>query len=131
MPCRSDYMEPTGKEQRLQESAQLLYWVMKQRPPYKVPKWLVEAKENMYCSDDRAVIELCSLLRSLPDDELDRYVYNAKDATSRKLADWWEEHLAADRVREKQEAAAKRSAKLRASAASKLTKAERQELGLS
>jgi hypothetical protein len=50
--------------------------------------------------------------------------------TSRRLATWWEEHQAADKLRVAYEKAKKHKAKLRASALAKLTPAEKAALGL-
>ena len=101
MPCRSDYMDPTHIETELQRTAQLLRFVyVKLEVP--VSKKLNEAANSCYCSDD-FVPELCKTIRGLSEEQLNEIVYNARDKTSRDLADWWEEHEAADRAREAKE----------------------------
>ena len=39
----------------------------------------------------------------MPDDDVNRIVYDARNPQSRKLADWWEKHQEADRKRESEE----------------------------
>lgn len=123
MPCRSDYMDPTHKEQQLQRTAKLLSFVYKTLN-YPVHKPLKEAANDCYCKQDY-VPELCRVIRNMTEDELNRVVYNARDRTSRDLADWWEEHEAADRRREAQEL---KEAKEKALAESAKQKISREEL---
>lgn len=99
MPCKSDYMNPTTKEKELKETAQLLIYVNNQCG-ISSPKELVIASQNDYCSDDY-VPELCRMLKSMSEEGIERIVYNARDPQSRRLADWWEKHKAADEAREK------------------------------
>lgn len=113
MPCRSDYMEPNGKEKRLQETAQLLAYVITRCSEEGIAHGVsnvtrvVTAAKNPYCSQDY-VPTLCALLRRLPNEVFARTVYNAHDPMSRKLATWWEEHEAADEARREKEAIAAR-----------------------
>lgn len=39
---------------------------------------------------------LCSLIKGLTEEQLEKYVYNARDWDSRRLADWWETHQLKD-----------------------------------
>ena len=101
MPCRSDYMDPTHIETELQRTAQLLRFVyVKLELP--VSDKLNKAAGDTWCKDD-FVPELCKTIRGLNEEQLNDIVYNARDKISRSLADWWEEHEAADRAREAKE----------------------------
>jgi len=101
MPCRSDYMEPTHKERLLQETAQLLMYVREQLKMQPSPT-LKAAANNIYCTSDY-VSDLCHMIRTMPDDDVNRIVYDARNPQSRKLANWWEKHQEADRKRESEE----------------------------
>lgn len=98
MGCRSDYMDPTQKERLLQETAQLLEYALEAMGEM-VPQQVSEAAANQYCTID-LVPALCGLINSMTSSEHVRIVYNARDKKSRRLADWWEKHLEADRARE-------------------------------
>ncbi len=102
MPCNSDYLDPTNREAELQRAAKLLVYVY-EKLNLEVPSYVKKASKDVYCKDDRSVSRLCSILDAMPPDTLDRIVYNAKNKTSRDLADWWEEHQQADREREVEE----------------------------
>lgn len=103
MPCRSDYMEPTQKERLLQETAQHLVYVrMSTNSGQAVDKNLKAAAKDIYCRKDY-VATLCSAIRALTDEQMNRIVYDGRNPKARSLADWWEKHLEADRIREEQE----------------------------
>lgn len=105
MPCRSDYMEPTNKEKRLQETAQLLMYVRSNtKTGVKISNALRSAAGNLYCTKDY-VPELCGVIRGLSEEDKDRIMYDGRNPTARKLADWWDEHEEADRVRREAEKA--------------------------
>lgn len=129
MPCRSDYMEPNGREIELRRTAQLLIYV-RQKLNMKIKKWMEDAAGNMYCNDDRAVMKLCSTLRRLDPETLQAIVYQAHERDARDLANWWEEHQAADAKREAAEAQAKQKKEAREKALSKLSSEDREVLGL-
>lgn len=128
MPCRSDYMESNEYEQRLQETAQLLVFV-KTELGLNISKRLLDASENIYCKADY-VPELCKTIRAMDETQLNQIVYNARRKQSRALADWWDEHQEADRIREEAEANERKRKALRKVALAKLTKEERQALDL-
>lgn len=84
-------------------------------------------------SVDIVTAELCSFLKELSKDKPEVFedlVYNARDKDSRKLADWWEEHLSNDAIREANEQANKEKERLRLSAINKLTPEEIKALGI-
>lgn len=124
MGCNSDYMNPTGKEKRLQETAQLLMYVG-EKLSIEMPKYVHEDAANIYAKHDESVPLLCKILTELPDDKRDDLIYNSKDKTARKLADWWDEHQAADNARIAKEQRAIEVDQLVESALSKLTPEEK------
>lgn len=133
MPCVSDYLAPTSRERELQRAAQLLAHVL-ERLGRPVDEALVKTAADLYARGPGGmtavdyVPELCAVLTSLDEAVRDQIVYDARNKMSRNLADWWEEHLAADRAREMREAATTRERELRASALAKLTAEERAAL---
>jgi len=129
MPCRSDYMEPTTREKELQRSAQLLLYVLRRLGIPPLP-WVARQADSVYASDERSVIELCATLRAMDPATREALIYNPHERDARDLATWWEEHQAADRAREAQEADARHRNALRQQALSKLSAAERRALGL-
>lgn len=130
MPCNSDYMEPNFREQELQNTAQLLVYVrMNTNSGVKVTEKLRNAANNIYCRDD-FVPELCAAIRELTEEQEDKLIYDGRNPQARKLADWWEKHQAADKLREQREAAEARKQALRQSGIAKLTEEEKQALGI-
>jgi len=128
MPCVSDYMEPTGKERKLQQTAQLLeYALFELNLP--IPSKVKTASSNIYCHLD-LVPDLCELITNMNDLQRDRVVYNAYNKQSRELAHWWENHQEADRKRIAADMEKADRQSLIESAKSKLTDAERKALGL-
>jgi hypothetical protein len=92
MGCRSDYMEPTGYEEQIQETIKNLVYLYSviEKPRTAA---LIKASKEIYfdkSEGDMWVAELCSELRKLDEETFDKVVYNAKVAQSRRLADWWE-----------------------------------------
>lgn len=128
MPCNSDYMNPSEKEQQLQETAMLLTWLNYQLGIRSTDKMHMAAK-NQYCRDDY-VPELCKLVRSLTEEQMNTYVYNGRDRMSRKLADWWDEHEAADRKRVAKEEEARKRKEIIERVKEKLEPDELEALGL-
>lgn len=129
MPCRSDYLEATGREVGLKRAAQLAVFVGAGLG-IEVPEDIAENAEQYYGSDYGQVQWLCGKLKNMSDADRERIVYDAHNAKSRDLADWWEEHQEADAKREAAEQRAAHEAALRASAASKLSDEERRAIGL-
>lgn len=130
MPCRSDYMEPTKKEALLQETAQLLIYVLANtNRGDKVTERLRNASRDIYCRDDY-VPELCAAIRALTEEEQDRIVYDGRNPDARRLADWWDKHQEADRKRLEEEYRQIKREELRNQALAKLTPEEREALGV-
>lgn len=94
MPCNSDYMNPTRREAELQETAKLLVYV-KEKMGEEIPDDLLAASKDMYCSKDY-VPQLCEAVCGLNEFWSSKIVYDGRSSTSRKLADWWDRHQAAD-----------------------------------
>lgn len=125
MPCNSDYLAPTHREREQQRAAKLLQWLYTYMK-LEVPNWVEQAAGSCYGTTD-AVVILCRDMRALTP-EFRQEVLSQQNRYSRDLANWWEEHLAADAAREKREAA-RDQAKLRQAALRKLTWEERKALG--
>lgn len=130
MPCRSDYMEPSGKERTLQQTARLLIYTLHMLGE-PAPAWVVEQAATIYAKDERLVPTLCAAIKGLDDATREQLIYNAHNLLSRQLADWWEEHQAADHARELTEQQSQQRLALRVSGLAKLTPEEREALGLS
>lgn len=98
MPCESAYLEPHSYEIYRQKTAQNLLYVRK-KLGLPITQSLRSCTRNIYCVDDFTV-DLCSILKSLNEKEIEEIVYNAKNKDSRQLADWWENHQEQDKERE-------------------------------
>lgn len=101
MPCNSDYLEPTQKEKQIQRAAKLALFAM-EGFKIKPPDYILACAKQIYASDERVVPFLCRWLSNMKKNSpnaFERLVYNAKNKKSRDLADWWDEHLAADKKR--------------------------------
>lgn len=133
MPCNSDYMEPTRYEKEIANSATLLVWLQtKLNQPINDIEIKMSNPMNypQQKDGDYIVAKLCSLVRSLSEEDFESYVYNAYDKTSRELATWWEEHEAADKERIQKELELQKLIEIRKAALSKLTAEEKKALGL-
>jgi hypothetical protein len=122
-------MEQTDKEKRLQETARLYEYVLLELGQTVAAKIMFTARDT-YATED-FVPQLCAALNGLTKIRREKLIYgNPKDKTARALADWWEEHEAADAARKLKDGQDKRVEALRKSGLAKLTAAERQALGL-
>lgn len=128
MPCNSDHLEPTRRESELHRAARLLLYVRRSlgKP---ISTGLVADAQDQYCPVDYTA-RLCKEVRDMKGRERDRIVYDGKNKDARNLADWWEEHQAADKVREEAERKEAERHALRAQALAKLTPEERKALGV-
>ena len=127
MPCKSDYMDPTKEESNRKEVSEFLVFV-DGILGCETPENIVKASQNAYGSGvelNDVVVLLCRILTNLSPEQQEAIIYNAKNKTSRHLADWWEEHQKADTKRCEEEEAEERKTAL-----AKLTPHEREILGL-
>lgn len=103
MPCRSDYLEPTERERESKLVAELIVWLMNRLKRHsEIPKDVLEAANNAY--GDQSEVDvftqmLCKLVYNLTAEQQDMFLWNGRDAHSRKLADWWDKHQELDRQR--------------------------------
>lgn len=133
MPCRSDYppefYSPTRRNKKLNLTAKLICYVCAELEQ-PAPAWVVVEAEADCATKGELTPTLCSLIKSLNKEQFEKIVYNARNKTSRKLADWWEKHLEVDRQRELLEKEIAKKEKLRKQALAKLSKQERAVLGI-
>lgn len=140
-PCNCDYLEASSFEKECQRMAKLIIYV---ESFYKgvTPKWIKECAKNEYGApngqqdgDERLGPYLCKLLTNLKNGKnrqgfYNQIVYNAKNKQSRDLADWWEEHQEKDKERTRFERSEKLKRETIKKALGKLTKEEKEILGL-
>lgn len=108
MPCRSEHMEPTAREEESRRVSKLLAYVYNRlaiKPSEDLPfdmTVLNDCTSNTYGNLhllDAFVANLCSLLRSLTTEQMESIVYDGHNKQSRQLADWWENHKEIDIAR--------------------------------
>ena len=132
MPCNSDYLNPTQDELNKILVSKLIRYVDRKLEE-KTPNKIIKVSRDVYGKGvDLNIIvpALCSKLKSLSNEQKEEIIYNAKDKTSRDLADWWEEHQNADKERKKLEKEEKNKKSLVSNALSKLTPKEKKALGI-
>lgn len=107
MPCRSDYMVVSEREFESRiVAAHLVYVFTKLKQKSNITPEMTKASIDYYGKVqmvDKWTALLCATLTGLSQTDTDAIVYNAKDAWSRCLADWWERHQAWDKKREADE----------------------------
>lgn len=101
MPCDSSHMEPTARELHRKAAARSLVY-LHERLGLEPPAWAAECVADLYGgpNNDRAVTALCAALRKLSDTNPGMFldvVYDGSRRESRRLADWWEDHLEEDK----------------------------------
>lgn len=118
MPCMSDHMEPSARELHQKEASQLLVYVGKELKQPVKDIYKFAAKDVYGAGGTYAIVELCSVISTMSDLDIERIVYNGHDPMARRLADWWDEHKREDekQIKNKKEAALKK----RATAAAKI-----------
>lgn len=132
MPCRNDYTEQSGQQLesiRVCTNLCYLFRMIGKRPP----DWVIATTNNYYGNVarlDEATKILCSTIRSLTDEELEKYVYDGHSAEARKLAGWWDRHQEWDARRIKEEEEERKRQETRAAAIKKLSTEELLALGL-
>jgi hypothetical protein len=129
MPCNCDYLEPTEKEAKLRRTSQLLEYSLIELGK-NVPDYVSRAATSLYCNEERVVADLCGLIEGLSSSGMKKVVYNPYKKESRDLANWWEEHQAADKERIRREKQDKTLKDIKKKLLNKLTKREKQILGL-
>lgn len=123
MPCNSDYLKQTDFEAAMQEAARhCVYVCAKLQVP--CPTKFKRQAEEFYADDVGQVEFLCEVIRKMTVKQMNDIVYNGRDRDSRRLADWWDEHLAADKAREEEEAQEKRRQEIYEKALIKLSDEE-------
>ncbi len=139
MPCRYDEREPNLRELESKKVASLIKSLFTKLNKVIPPTVTIAAKER---SDDGYMAYglvdkldyhtnlLCSAIKSFQQKEIDIYLYNGRDKDARKLADWWDNHVKQDKIREKIEEKRQEIERLKKSGLSKLTKEEREALKL-
>lgn len=107
MPCRSDYMDPSQAESDSRDTAQLILFVHKKLGSNSAPpKWVKTVADQVYGNPARLnelVVMLCGLCSNMTTQQQSDIIYNGRDSNSRKLADWWDKHEAADKQRREEE----------------------------
>jgi hypothetical protein len=101
MPCRSDYMDPNKRERDIVETCQHLIYVNK-KLDLPTPEYIRVAAKSVYGGEaelEVVVPQLCGLLSSLTKEQENEIVYDGKIREARRLADWWDSHKEADRIR--------------------------------
>lgn len=132
MPCNCDYLEPNRAESESKRAAELIYFVLHSLGK-ETPTWIKKASKEVYGNQHKLnelVVMLCDLCTNLTNKQKDVIIYNGRNQTSRDLADWWDEHQKADRIRIKQEKALAKKKQLIKNAKSKLSPEEREALNI-
>lgn len=97
MPCNSDYMEPTQREQELQLTAKVYVHVRQSLGMEVVTELLMDARDN-YCSRDYTAA-LCGTMRALSKPAQKKVMSDIGNPMHRATFEWWERHKKADEAR--------------------------------
>lgn len=127
MPCNGEYLNPTESEANSRLAAELIIYVRKSLKK-SIPKFVTETASSVYGAPSRLnelVSMLCTMCSNMSEAKQDRIIYNGRNSTARKLADWWEVHQEADKER----LAKDRKTRIK-NALKKLTPEEKELLGL-
>lgn len=107
MSCRNEYLNETALEIESRiVAAHLVYVFTKLKQESHITSEMTKASTAYYGNVkmvDEWTALLCATLTGLSETNIDAIVYNARDACSRSLADWWERHQAWDKKREEDE----------------------------
>ena len=131
MPCNCDHMEPTEHERESRKLCKLIVYVYKAQH-HVAPVWIQEGAKDVYGKSSQVHFlteTLCKLCTDMKPEERLKIIYNGTDADSRKLADWWDAHKAADAQKLKDAKWRAHQQRVKDGALAKLTKAERKVLG--
>ena len=107
MPCRSDHMEPRGREIESKDVANhLVYLLTELKRP--VSQAIKDAAESYYGNSEKCDEFTALLCGTIQEDgkihEMHAIVYNGRKKKARSLADWWDCHQEHDAKREAEEA---------------------------
>lgn len=108
MPCRSDYMEPNGREIESRKVANHLLYLDGSFGIKVSHNNVIRAAKDVYGMVgqlDEMTEELCTKIRNMSQETKEKALYNGRSSEARALADWWQRHEEFDRKREEQEKA--------------------------
>lgn len=134
MPCDCSHLEPTEREK---ESAIVASYIVPINNALGLPTepWIVKASQSQYGSPESAdelTAILCDILSSMSDGEYKDILIDklATSRVARNIMTWWEDHKKADKLKMVEAARLAKAKRLKQSALSKLTDAEKRSLGL-
>lgn len=122
MPCITEHYGPSERDIAYKKARNLTNYVKKH---IDIPA----EGHCKYSNGNNPETRLCAIIRGMTKEQKETIVYNAKSKMSRKLADWWEEHLKDDKKREQEKKAEKKRQALEKQALAKLTAKEKKALG--
>lgn len=134
MPCNSDYLSPTIREEETRKIIDLYLWIeshFKSKPDQKAEKY--ESSNKIYFTrkeSDYFTNLLCKRCTELAKQKQLEKLLNQPNKSSRALANWWEDHQEADVIRKSVEDRKKKDSEKRKRILSKLTNEERKFLNL-
>jgi len=128
MPRHSSRLEPSEFEQEMQRAARLLAYAMTMTGR-KPPRGVIGQAEDIYGKGPDPVPLLSALIEDMTEAQKRTIVYNPHSRKSRDLADWREEHQAADEERLREERAEAGRKSLVKSGLKKLSRDERKAPG--
>jgi len=99
MPCYQPEESRNEKESR--RIANLILILDKKLGVPSAPEVVEWSKEIFKDYSHILAPVLCLRIRTLTPEQMDAIVYNGRDKESRMLADWWDEHDAFDKSKEK------------------------------
>ena len=100
MPCRSDYLAPNARETESLLVAKLLLYLGDHDLALRAASKTIYGNTQML---DEWTAKLCTVCENLSDHAKDRLMYDGRVPMARKLADWWDDHQAADYKRDVEE----------------------------
>jgi hypothetical protein len=105
MGCDSSYLQANAQEMESRLVALHLVYVFTALKQLKSITPEIKAAAKDYYGNIKNLNQdtalLCSTLKGLSKADTDKIVYDARNARSRALASWWEDHQAHDRQRDK------------------------------
>lgn len=107
MPCVSDYLNPSQREVASRKFCQHVCYLLGALGK-RVPEWASKGADEYYGAPERvneATVLLCETIRGLTAKQMNAIVYDGRSPQARALADFWDQHEAADKRREAEEAA--------------------------